>query len=382
MKIALRWQREAIGRGEDPHTGARLTQLTSAVMVSHNVYCEERYGSADGRLVALLRSRTGHRPEDLWLCDLRTNLVAPLADAVQGFPSTPAGTDGLYYVTCAGRCPVLMKADLRTLECEEVTGMAECPHGWYPWTTFYVAPDERHLISNVRIDRHTWGLCRMDLASGRWDTFHVHRDICNPHAQFEPGRGQDILVQLNRGCDIDDQNNIIRLVGDEGATLYLIDRDGGNVRYLPVGKPHTGAVSGHECWIGRTGRILLSTCEAGWNELRVLTPGEPSSRCLWRGIGRTLAFMHVSASTDGNYFVCDDIRDGRIYVGRIDNGRMLALCDSGASCGLPQYTHPHPFLSIDNRVVVFNSDRTGVPQVWAATLPEGFLDVLDVPAGG
>ena len=45
----------------------------------------------------------------------------------------------------------------------------------------------------------------------------------------------------------------LRLVGDEGATLYLINKDGGDYRPLPVGKPYTWPVQGHQCWIGTTG---------------------------------------------------------------------------------------------------------------------------------
>jgi len=56
--------------------------------------------------------------------------------------------------------------------------------------------------------------------------------------------------------------------------------------------------------------------------------------------------------------------------------RCLPLCDSRASCGRPQYTHTHPYITPDNRHVIFNSDQTGICQVYAAVIPDGFLDNL------
>ena len=36
----------------------------------------------------------------------------------------------------------------------------------------------------------------------------------------------------------------------------------------------------------------------------------------------------------------------------------------------------HAYITSDNKWVVFNSDRTGVPQVYIASIPKGFLEEL------
>jgi Tol biopolymer transport system component len=36
----------------------------------------------------------------------------------------------------------------------------------------------------------------------------------------------------------------------------------------------------------------------------------------------------------------------------------------------PQWTHPHPSYSPDERLVVFASDRTGTTQVYVARVPD------------
>ena len=45
--------------------------------------------------------------------------------------------------------------------------------------------------------------------------------------------------------------------------------------------------------------------------------------------------------------------------------------------GFPQYTHPHPYFTPDCRWVIFNSDRTGIPQIYAARVPGGLLESLE-----
>lgn len=103
---------------------------------------------------------------------------------------------------------------------------------------------------------------RLDLKRGDWKIIHENSDIINPHLQYEPSKGNDILIQHNRGGMIDEAGNVIRLVGEEGATHYVIDNEGGNYRRLPVGKPYTAPSTGHSCWVGDTGVVLVTIGES------------------------------------------------------------------------------------------------------------------------
>lgn len=177
------------------------------------------------------------------------------------------------------------------------------------------------------------------------------------------------MVQWNRGGILDDDGNIIRLVGDEGATLYLIDRDGKNFRQLPVGKPYTEPITGHECWVGKMKQVLLTASDGA---VYLAEPESEKAQLVVKGFG----FNHISASADGRFFVVDDFRNGVLYLGCIETKRIMPLCNSYASCGFSQYTHTHPYITPDNRHVIFNSDRTGICQVYAAVIPDGFLENL------
>ncbi len=216
------------------------------------------------------------------------------------------------------------------------------------------------------------------MEAGDFACVHQGRDIFNAHLQFEPGAGRDLLIQHNRGGALDEQGTIVRLVGDEGATFYLIDRAGGNLRRLNIGKPHSRPVQGHQVWLGPTGRILSTLVrrpgdDPDEGDLVAIGPGDDRPREVARG----RAFDHVAVSPDGRYFVCDVNPTAEIVVGAVATGRVRVLCASHSSLGRPQYTHPHPFFSPDLRQVLFNSDRTGLGQIYMATVPEGFLASLD-----
>jgi hypothetical protein len=316
----------------------------------------------------------GVTPEQLWIGDLRTKEVASVHPCITGFPTSNLFNDGLYFAAPSGGSErVLMRLDMRTLELDELYDLEKCPKT--RWPVGSISPDGRYYISNFRASTQVWGLYRVDLQRGTWEAFHEHADICNPHPQFEPSKGEDILVQLNCDCVIDDDDNIITLVGEEGAKLYVIDKDGGNLRMLPVGKPYTGGVTGHECWVGDTGAVIL-TSDGG--EIHLATAGDDRSQLLWKGP----LFMHISASVDGQYFLVDDIRNGRLYIGSIATRRMLCLSDTGATCSYPQHSHPHAYMTPGNKHVIFNSDKHGLAQVWAAEIPEWVLPALDVPVVG
>jgi Tol biopolymer transport system component len=101
-------------------------------------------------------------------------------------------------------------------------------------------------------------------------------------------------------------------------------------------------------------------------------PGEDRCRVVGEGPG----FTHVHTSPDGRFWVADCNRTADIFVGTVDGGRMRRFCASGASFGAAQYTHPHPFFLGDGRSIGWNSDATGVPQVYCARIPDWFLESL------
>ncbi|MCS7253411.1 MAG: hypothetical protein RMK18_03340 [Armatimonadota bacterium] len=366
MKRVIRWIEESIHRGTEPVSGSSIWQLTSAPVISHDIYGEQIYASTDGNRIAFLRSFYPHnKMPELWVCDLITKKVAMVSEAVGGFASSPF-LDSLYFVRPVGNEHCLARLNLKTLEQDDVFTFTDCP---LPISET-ISPDERYFVGAFRLQGNLYGLYRIDLERGTWEIFHEKEDIFNPHLQFEPSEGCEILVQWNRGGIVDEDGNIIRSVGDEGATLYVVDRDGKNFRSLPIGKPHTEPITGHECWVGDTKQVLLTAVDG---TVYLVALGEERAKAIAKNSG----FNHISASADGRFFVVDDFRNGWLYLGSVETKRCMPICDSRASCGCPQYTHTHPYITPNNRYIIFNSDETGICQVYAATIPDGFLENLE-----
>jgi hypothetical protein len=96
-----------------------------------------------------------------------------------------------------------------------------------------------------------------------------------------------------------------------------------------------------------------------------------------RVVSRGYRFAHVGVSRCGRLFSCDDWQgDYKLVIGSTRSGQSAVVCESKTTPGRSQSTHPHPYLTPDLKWVVFNSNRTGFPHIYAASVPEGIVDRL------
>ena len=383
MRQAPAWTPEAIRYGRDAESGAEVEQLTSDAVTSNNISCEQRYASADGSRIAIKRTPFGG-PMELWVCDMRSLRLCRVA---VGEPvGANAARNAVYYIARGDNVARLMRLDLTDLTTREMLGFDGPPP-----SVVAVSPDERWLVGGpFAVKDNVFSLRRSDLASVRGETLCEIEDMFNPHIQFEPSEGRRIAVQINRGGRTDKKTGRMTLAGALGATLCVIDVESGEVSPLPVGRPDTPGITGHACWAGPSGRLLFTAGvlnvslsayvtyrEPRENErdkpraaIYSVAPGDATARVVAEGF----LYNHLAASEDGRFFIADDHATGRVYVGSVATGRALGLCDSRTRQGACQHSHVHAYMTPDGRFVVFNSIVTGVAQVYAARIPEGFLD--------
>jgi len=93
-------------------------------------------------------------------------------------------------------------------------------------------------------------------------------------------------------------------------------------------------------------------------------------------------FSHVHASLCGRFFCSDVPGRKEIYVGSLKTGKHALLCEFGpdpedAYKQFGQSSHSHPYLSPDLNWAVFNSCRTGRPEIHVASIPEGMWEELE-----
>lgn len=377
----LRWWRESIEVREDNASGARVLQLTSAPAITHDLYHEQPPCSADGNRLALFRTASGDpcAPGDLMVFDIAARRITCLARNVFGIGSgihalaTSAWSGHVYAVQQREKQRVLLHLNLNTLESAELFEWNEAL-GAGPTT---VSPDGRWGLAVGRAAPETLGIFRFDLRDGGGDWIHISPHLANPHLQYRLHAEQRILIQENRGQVLDEVGNTIRPYDERGVGLYSISSEGDDRRDFPVGPPWTSNTTGHECWIGDSDRVLVTLTslyddgERRGNIVEARANGEKprvvfDSPQIWN---------HIAASRCGKYFVADTHEKAEvpIIIGSIATGGAGVLCTAQTSAGYPQYTHAHPYLTSDNRHVIFNSDRRGLSQVYCATVPEEFL---------
>lgn len=380
------WVPEAIRFATDPICGAEVEQLTSEPVTSTNIYPEQRFTSADGKRIALARYPFSLPPE-VWVCDLGNFRLVRVAHGIpiSGNPER----DAVYFTAGPADDAKLMKVHLHDLTVTELFRF----RGPAP-TNMAVAPDERCVIFGPFDEGDgMYRLDRADLRTGARVEFCRIQDMFNPHLQFNPDDGRQVVVQINRGGKRNLAKNESRLVGPLGATFSLLDADTGHVTPLPIGRPHTLGISGHECWVGKTGALLFTAgrfkvSTSAFVTLRDATPedaGKPPTAIYAvrpgdaqaRVVADDLLYNHIAASDDGRFFIADDHATGIIHVGSIATGKHLPLCHSHTRQGTCQYSHVHAYMTPDLNYVIFNSIVTGVAQVYAARVPEGFLQQVE-----
>ncbi|MHC4226334.1 MAG: hypothetical protein ACYSW0_02785, partial [Planctomycetota bacterium] len=355
-------------------------QVTTEQFRQSNIYCELPYCSGDSRYFVYERYNpklSGENKTELMVVEISTwkQHRLDMAWRLTGSAITNNGT--FYYLKRSGAETLsLMRADLSDGTPEEVYQIT----GESSFVSLgTVSTDGRYYVCGKRLsdDYQMFGIMLLDLQEGTETIIDRDPFIFNPHPQFERGMGSDLMIQHNRGGKYTPEGKRIRLVGPEGATLYLLSAPNGGRTELRVGMPHTTAVTGHETWIGKTKEILLTVMAEGdytpdKGNLLAVRAGSPA-----RIVAKGYKFNHLGVSRCGRFFCCDDWQGAaKIVIGSIQTGKTAVVCESKASRGSPQNTHPHAYLTPDLKWVIFNSDRGGFPHVHAASVPKGMIEGL------
>jgi len=385
--MSVQWAQEGTDLHPDAASGARIRRLTSAPCINNNIYCEQPYCSKDGKRFGFLRisATDPDQPPALWVADISTLRIARIDDAPAGV-FTHAWSGLLHYTRGAD----LMRLCLDTLQKEVVISNIELPHGMVGLSS--ITPDLRYGIGMTLRPGPTIGLVQYDFQKHTWEIIFEHPEIINPHLQYNPVTGKQLLVQHNRGSQMSEDGSVIRNASPElGTTLFVLETEGSRTpQPLPVGAPHTLSATGHECFVADTGLVAFTT---SWNHtdgsldsrypqgnLFTARPGDNEPTVFEAPEHR---FNHVCVSRCGKYFLCDSYGKGipgptALVVGNFETGKYRdLLADCGASSGGAQFSHAHPYLTTDNRHAIYNADPQGIPHVFAAEIPAGFLASLD-----
>jgi hypothetical protein len=374
---------------DDPDSGSRVWRLTSAPCINHNIYCEMPYLDADSHHLFFLRQYRPYGNCEVWCADMQTHRLYSVCDEIVGLLGIAVSPEQRYFYCTRQRDAggfTIVRTEMATLDQQRF----DVPDLPTPRGLGAVGHDPNRIYYALRVGPQMFGVMRADLPSGTHEVIHEDAQINNAHLQLDPGSGNDLLIQHNLGAKFDAYGNPVALADARGITMYVLHLNSCEITRLPVGEPHTWRIQGHQCWIGTTAEILFTISEgkAGLNDdevtkrreeliargcLLAVRPGDEQARVVASGYRLT----HPNASRCGRYFVADAWPGTEIVVGSIKTGRQAVLTKAHNSWAGAQYTHVHPYFTPDSRWVVFNSDRTGVPHIHIARVPDELLASLD-----
>ena len=359
--------------------GVTVYQATDEPVDKSNIYCEFPWCPPEAQCFVYMRQAWSDvNPVEYVACEFGSWEKRLIGRGVSAFMS--AGRFYYQRETARGRAE-MVRVDLERDETTVIPLPDTLPAG----ARLLLSPNERYGVYSQALsyDPQLFGVGLVDLQTGKCAIMHADPYICNQHLQFEPGAGELLLVQHNRGCRYRPDGTREVLVGPEGCTIFLLEFPRGNVIRLHVGPPYTASVSGHETWRGNSGEILLTLnlqddYDLGKGPIVGVRPGEPA-----RAYCAPLQLNHLGVEPSGRIFCGDAADPDAVVIGSPRTNRVTTVCPARATYRRAedrpawQDSHPHAYISPDCRWVVFNSDRTGTQQIYCAAIPPEMIAELE-----
>ncbi|MDP6776869.1 MAG: hypothetical protein QGI83_08895 [Candidatus Latescibacteria bacterium] len=345
----------------DGKSGAKVYRLVDDPRPADNIYGEQPYSSEQGNRVAIRLYAEGEADGGLSLLDLEDASLHTVLDKSPRFPAFHGWSEYLYYQEEVDGKLLLKRCDYQTLEKETVLELPT-DEGRLSYGT--VSRDHRFYAVSMHRDDGSSFVRAIDLASGESRCLVDSTERYFKHEQFSSDGSNRLLIQAN--------STDVKQVG-----LGVLHPEAEGLEWLAADHPHTPRPTGHEAWVGDTDRVFFSTGVGDEGQSNVWTAGvgdaHPASVC-----DTPMRFGHVSVSSCGRFWIGDATGEGEIpiYLGSFETGRCLSLVKSRTKHDGQQWSHTHPYLTVDSRWLIFTSNQAGHPQVYGARVPEAFLDSL------
>jgi hypothetical protein len=344
----------------DPESGAAIYLLGADERPADDINGEQPYGDATGRRIAIRYYPQAKKPGGLNIFDLEDGSNHEILSGKPPFPAFHAWGEWIYYAQTIDNKKMLRRCNYLTLKIEDV---AELPpdRGSYSYGT--VSPDHRYYaVSVMPADGSPSKVHLLDLHSRQWSILLDKPGYHAKHEQFSRDGRNRVLIQLNQ---------------TPGVKVVLLSEleIGGPEKPFPADQPFTARPTGHEAWVGNTSSIFFSTgkdANVNGNVWRAKV-GDAKPTLVHEGN----RFGHVSVSRDGKYWIGDSGEKGiPLYIGSFATGRSVRVCFSRTEYDNKQWSHAHPYLSADNKWLIFTARRSGHPQVYGAKLKDRSLESL------
>jgi hypothetical protein len=359
------------GVSVDSAGGARVHQMTNHASINHLTYFLQTAFTPDSKALLFTSYRTGSA--QIFEAAFPEGGIRQLTDGAAIHPYSPAlAPDGerVFFVR-GGAVWQLERTGLRERQIGEFAGaqLGECTlGGGGAWITAPIKQGSQP------------GLVAGPSDGSGWTFIPFPRTVIHP--QFHP---------------LDPE--WLEFAADPAPRMYRVRRDGTGMECLYEHGPEEWIT--HETFLGSTGDLVFvrwpralfrmdwSTKEtAPVTDYKVwhISPSRTGSRILCdtnhpdeglfeidTGSGRRRRICRAQASNGGTQWAKERPATAEDFAAawQAEAGRPLSWLEVPTDTVYgPQWTHPHPCYSPDERLVTFTSDRTGNPQVYVAEIPQ------------
>ncbi len=353
----------------DEKTGAVVHQLTSHESINHPAYFLNQSFTGDQKTLIFTSYRRGHA--QLFELGFPDGEIRQLTDgpAIHPFSPTIAPSGEVFFVR-GGAVWAIDRESLRERRIADFMGqLGECS----------LSPDGSRFVAACRRDGE-WGVAigRTNGLEGEFIPFP--RTIIHPQFNpIDPG-------WIEFAADPAPRMHRVRLDGSDLECLYEHDNDEFVV---------------HETFLGHSSDLVFTVWpytlkKMDWQSQRIvtiarinawhITPNRAGTKVLCdtvhpdRGLllidvasGDHTTICHPDASSKGTqwkksrYALAEDWEAARSGAEKDKSLSWMEM--STDSVYGPQWTHPHPSFSPDEKLVAFASDKTGHTQVYVAEIP-------------
>ncbi len=337
----------------DPATGVRIRQWTG--MPCRNYHPGHPTGTftPDGDALVFVSDRDG--TPQLFELLLPAGRIRQLTAGPPVYPLSPVVHHSGEKIFFA-RGGAIWVVDRRTLEQNCIVSLGQAHLGECALAGDWMAAAARQGRQHGLLVGRTDGT--------RWDFFPLPRPVLRP--QFHPL-----------------ESEWLEFASHPAPRMYRIRRDGAGLECLYHHGDDEFLV--HETFLGQTGDLVFvrwphAIYRMDWQTRRI--------RLLAGG-----SAWHLSSNRAGTMLVCDTHQpdEGIFRVDAVTGARQLVCLAQSSNQGSqwmtgradpaaeftpecpasgPEWTHPHPVFSPDERSIAFVSDRTGHPHLYTAALED------------
>lgn len=354
---------------QDEQTGRVIHQLTNADCVNHPPYFLTSAFTPDGGSLIFTSYRTGKA--QLFELDFPDGEIRQLTD-VEGFHPysailSPDGSKVFY--TCGSKIESVNRSDLRRSVMFDLpeAQLGECS----------ISPDGNYLVTAFKKGNQS-GIA-----------------VCGVN-----GSGGEVIVVFDRTIIHPQFHSLdpdwIEFAGDPAPRMFRVKRDGSELECLHEHDNNEFVV--HETFLGSTGDLVFtvwphSLKRMNWDSKEIstiasfnawhITPNKDGTKILCDTNHPDIGLQMVDVATGNKETICypkssnggSQWKTSRYAVAEdwaaAQNNRDESLSWMEMKVDTvygPQWTHPHPAFSHNEKMVTFTSDVSGFPQVYVVEI--------------